>query len=102
MPVKPGDAAGECPEQGQSADLDGPGEEVGLDDTLKSGLAAEVASVEQIGGIGLSQSIDVAAERRLHYHADDGGQVGVADKEVVQLIGVAGYLSESGGQEVLP
>ena len=69
---------------------------------MKSGLAAEVAAVEQIGGIGLSQPVDVAAERRLHHHTDDGGQVCVADKEVVQLVGGAGYLSESGGEQVLP
>ena len=90
MPVELGDAAGERPEQGQAANLDGPGEEVGFHDALKAGLAAEVAAMEQVGGVGLSQSIDVAAERRLHHHADDGGQVGVADKEVVQLIGGAG------------
>ena len=46
FPVEPGDAAGECTEQGLAADLCGPGEEVGLDDALKAGLAAEVAAME--------------------------------------------------------
>ena len=41
-------------------------------------------------------------KRCLHHHADDGGQIGVADKEAVELIVRAGDLAQGGGQEVPP
>ena len=101
-PVEPGDAAGECAEHLKAADLGGPGEEVRLDDALQAGLAAEVAAMEQVCGVGRREPANVDAEAGLHDHAYDGGQVGMADEEVVHLGGVVGDLSQGRSEEVLP
>ena len=103
LPVEAGDAAGEGLDEGQAAiHLGGPGEEVRLYHALQARLAAELASVEEVGGVGFRQPVDVDAEGGLHDHADDGGEVGVADEQVVHLVGGAGHFAEGGGEEVLP
>ena len=102
LPVEPGDPAGEGLEHGQAAHLCGPGEEVGLHDALQPRLVAEVAAVEEVRGVGLRQLVDVAAEGRLHNHAYDGGQVGMADEQVVHLCGIVGYFAQGGREQVLP
>ena len=102
LPVEPGDPAGEGLEHGEAADLRGPSEEVGLHDALQSRLVSEVAAVEEVGGVGLGQLVDVAAEGRLHHHANDGGQVGMADEQVVHLGGIGGYFAQGGREQILP
>ena len=102
LPVEPGDTAGEGPEHGQTAHLRWPGEEVGLHHALQARLVSEVAAVEEVGGVGLGQLVDVAAEGRLHHHANDGGQVGMADEQVVHLGGIGGYFAQGGREQVLP
>ena len=83
MPVEAGDAAGEGLDEGEAAfHLGGPGKEVRLHHALQAGLAAELAPVEKVGGVGFRQPVDVDAEGGLHHHADDGGEVGVADEQV--------------------
>ena len=53
LPVEAGDAAGEGLDEGQAAiHLGGPGEEVGLHHALQARLAAELAPVEEVGGVG--------------------------------------------------
>ena len=95
LPVEPCDTSGEGLEHGEAADLCGPGEEVGLHDALQTRLVSEVAAVEEVGGVGLGQLVDVAAEGCLHHHANDGGQVGMADEQIVHL-GGARRLSRPG------
>ena len=102
MPVEPCDSPGEGLEQWQATHLRGPGEEVRFHDTLKTGLAAEVTAVEQVRGIGLRQPVDVAAEGRLHHYADDGGQVGMADEQVIHLSGIICDFSQGSRKQVLP
>ena len=102
LPVEPGDAAGQGPEKRQAAHLHRPGEEVRFDDTLQTGLVAEVTAMKQVGGIGLGQPVDITAEGRLHHHADDGGQVGMTDEQVIQLSGSAGDFAQGRCEQVLP
>ena len=101
-PVEAGQAAGQGAEQRGAADLGGPGEEVGGDDAVQSGGVAEAAALEQVGGVGFGHLADVHAEGGLHGDAHHQGEVGVADKEVVQFGGGVGDFAEGGGEQVLP
>ena len=101
-PVEAGDATGQGFDEGQSAHLGRPGKEVGFQNALQAGASVQFAALKQVGGVGLGQLADGDAEGRLHHHADDGGEVGVADEEVVHLGGVVGNFAEGGAQEVVP
>ena len=85
LPVEPGYTTSLDSQQGQPAYLGGPREEVRLHDSLKTGLASEVAAKQQVRRVVLRQALDVAAEGGLDHHADDGAQVCVSDEQVVQL-----------------
>ena len=103
LPVEAGDATGEGLDEGEAAfDLRGPGEEVRLHHALQAGLAAELPSVEQVCGVVLRPLSDVDAEAGLDHHPDDGGEIGVADEEVVHLRLGAGHLAEGGHEQVAP
>ena len=102
LPVEPCDASGEGLEHGQAAHLRGPGEEVRFHNPLQPRLVAEVAAVQQVAWVGLSQVADVGSETRLDDHSDDCGQVGVADEQIVHLGGAACYFAECGGKQVFP
>ena len=86
LPVEPGYAPGQGPEQGHPSHLGGPRKKVRLHDPLKTGLASKVAAKEEVRRIVLRQAPNVAAEGRLDHHAYDGAQVGMSDEQVVQLI----------------
>ena len=101
-PIEPGDAMGQRFQQRQAANLGRPGEEVGLDDALQAGRAAELPADQQVGRAGCRHPPDVDAERGLDDHADDGGQVGVPDEQIVHLLRRAGDLAQRGAQEVVP
>ena len=85
LPVEPGYAPGQGPEQGHPSHLGGPRKKVRLHDPLKTGLASKVAAKEQVRRVVLRQPLDVTAEGGLDDHADDGAQVGVSHEQVVQL-----------------
>ena len=58
--------------------------------------------MQQVGGLGVGHGVDVNAERRLHHHADDGGEVRVAYEQAVHAVGSEGDLAEGGGEQLLP
>ena len=65
-------------------------------------LLRKSRAMQQVGGVGLRQPVNVDAEGCLYDHADDGAQVGVADEQVVHLVGIAGDLAQGRGEQVLP
>ena len=65
LPVEPGYTTSLDSQQGQPAYLGGPREEVRLHDSLKTGLASEVAAKQQVRRVVLRQALDVARRRRL-------------------------------------
>ena len=50
-PVEPGDPEGQRAHRGQVANFGRPGEEVRIDDPLKSGVASERSALKQVGGV---------------------------------------------------
>ena len=61
-------------------------------------LAQEFAAEDQVPGVGLREVADVDAEPGLDHHADDGGEVGVADEEIVHLFAAFGNFAECSGE----
>ena len=102
-PVKARQAAGQGLQQGIAAvHLAGPGEKVGGDDAAQPGGLLEGAPVQQVGGVGCRRLPDVHAEGGLHGDAHHQAEVGMADEQVVQFVGLAGDFAQGGGQQVVP
>ena len=101
-PIEAGDAAGESAQPRAAFDFGRPGEEIGLDDAAHAGFVNEELAVEQLGGIALRVLDDINAEGGLQRERDDGGKVGVAQEQVVEVVLALDHLAQRGGEQLPP
>ena len=101
-PVEAVDAAGESVQPRAALNLGGPGKEIGLDNAAHAGFVDEQLAVEQLGGIALRVLDDINAEGGLQRERDDGGEVSVAQEQVVEVVLALDHFAQRGGEQLPP
>ena len=101
-PVEAGDAAGEAAEPRAAFNLGRPGEEIGFDDAAHAGFVDEELPAEQLCRPALRVQDDIDTEGRLQRQRDNGGEIGVAEEKVVEVLFFLDHFAERGGEQLPP